>query len=501
MSENAVKPNRKPSLASGRGQKYQWVVLILLTVLFVFIQYQRLVIPQWDQYEDWRQSDTYSIARNYVQFGMDFLRPQLNYDGVSENYAQLELQIMPFLSAIIFRVFGVTTPVICRILSLLFFLSSALFLYFLMRDFAGSACALFGYGVYLFMPLSMLTASAIQPESCALFFYCGGVYFLRRYQNTHQNRFLVLASVMTAVAIMEKTPVIFVGLVFLYVLITVMGKRFYKNPWFYGCGAITLAPPALYLVYSSIFSKFRFVDGIAAKHIFTEQIFSIFTKSCISFFYRSFTRYFGWAIIVLSVLGMLLLHKKEYRFVLMWTVAFALECATIVAVIQFGYYLVFLLPICAMLAALVVKDLAQYRKTLAVAACCFTVISETLVGIPTWRAKTAENNEMEQTGAFIEANTAFDDGIAIAVLNPSWLNAANRRGYRANIQYYDYIPTGPEEEISYFIEHGVRYFAVVNGSIVNDTDGSYLTFLRENFPVHAESENCTIYDLRSGGIG
>ena len=70
--------------------------LAALLALFLAIQLPKLDSVPWDQYESWRQSDTYSIAVNYVQYGMDLLHPQLNYVGVSENYAQLELQIVPF---------------------------------------------------------------------------------------------------------------------------------------------------------------------------------------------------------------------------------------------------------------------------------------------------------------------------------------------------------------------------------------------------------------------
>ena len=86
----------KPTHAAQPDRRPLWEALILaaLLALFLAIQLPKLDSVPWDQYESWRQSDTYSIAVNYVQYGMDLLHPQLNYDGVSENYAQLELQIV-----------------------------------------------------------------------------------------------------------------------------------------------------------------------------------------------------------------------------------------------------------------------------------------------------------------------------------------------------------------------------------------------------------------------
>lgn len=228
----------KPTHAAQPDRRPLWEALILaaLLALFLAIQLPKLDSVPWDQYESWRQSDTYSIAVNYVQYGMDLLHPQLNYDGVSENYAQLELQIVPYLSALVFQLTGTMTPVVPRLLCMLFFLGSAWFLYRLMRGISGRWPALVGLGIYLFLPLSMMTAHVIQPEACALFFYCGGVWLLWRFQQTRRLAFLWGASAMTAVAIMEKTPVAFVGLVFLYVLFSLGGLACLRSPVFYGCG-------------------------------------------------------------------------------------------------------------------------------------------------------------------------------------------------------------------------------------------------------------------------
>ncbi len=475
-----------------------WAVFFLLTGVFLAIQVGRLTVPPWDIYESWRQSDTYSIARNFVQFGMDPLRPQLNYDGVAGNYAQLELQIVPYLSAVIYQLTGSMDPMVCRVLSLGFFLGSGVFVYLLLRTFVKAPAALAGYGMYLFLPLSLLMAAAIQPEACLLFFYCGGVEFLRRYQLTGKIPFLAAASVMTAVAIMEKTPAAFVGLVFLYVLWDKMGKRFYKNPWFYGCGLITLAPPVALLVYSSCRSTFRFVDGIAAKHILTDEFFAIFTPESQEFFAYALPTYLGWGAIVLSLLGMTLLHRKEYRFSLWWTVAFVLETVTIIAIIRFTYYLVFLLPVCAMLAALLIEDLARHRKVLAGAVCVLAACFIAAQGSAVWEW-TEKVEKTEQIGQFIAENTGFDDGVAVGAGTPVYLNAANRRGYRANLRYYDYIPQEPDEEIAYFIDHGVRWMVVREGYIDGDDDGSYLAYVQANYPVHAANELCVIYDLTPEG--
>ena len=341
----------------------------------------------------------------------------------------------------------------------------------------------------------MMTAHVIQPEACALFFYCGGVWLLWRFHQTRRLAFLWGASAMTAVAIMEKTPVAFVGLVFLYVLFSLGGLACLRSPVFYGCGLLTLGPPVALILYTSHHSVFRFVDGIGLKHIFSKEILSIFTAEGQQFFWEALPSRFGWGAVILGCVGLFFAVRRKLHFYGVWALAFALECVTIVAVIRFPYYLVFLLPLCGALSAVAVQSLARVRLPLAAVACAAVAVTTVQGNLALW-PQTQADPVIAEVGQFIQENTQPDEGIAIGVNNPSYLNAANRRGYRANIAYYDYIPTGPEAEVTYFIEHGVRWFVVVQGWVYNDEDGAYRTYLREQFPVAATGTNCVIYDLQ-----
>ncbi|MBQ7934771.1 MAG: glycosyltransferase family 39 protein [Clostridia bacterium] len=473
---------------------YEILILAVIFLLFFGVQATKLTQQPWDHFGSWRQVDTYSIALNYLQYDMNPLMPQFNYDGLSENYVQLELQIMPYLSALLFLLTGTTTHLIPRILCLLFFAGSAVFLYLLIREFCGKVPAMAGVALYLFAPLSLQIARAIQPEACMLFFLCGGIYFLRRFQCTKRPLLLWLASGMTAVAIMEKTPAAFIGLLFLYVLVDVLGKKTLCSPLFYGCGLVTLVPPIAHFLYSSHHSVFHFMDGIAVKHIFSAKIFSLFTSEGLTFFKDTFAVWFGWAFVALAAVGLMIAFGKKYRFLLIWAAAFLLETATIAAVIKFEYYLVFLLPVFAALCAIVLKEIGKQKRWLAATVCIPVLILTSVTSLKVWeRANT--DTIIDRAGNFIAAHTAEGEGVAIGVQNPAYFTAANRRGYRANIDYYDYIPSDPQGEIQYFIDHGVRWFAVAEGGIYNDADGSYLAYLREHFSLAAAEDGCELYDL------
>ncbi len=113
------------------------------------------------------------------------------------------------------------------------------------------------------------------------------VWLLWRFQQTRRLAFLWGASAMTAVAIMEKTPVAFCGAGVSVCALFPGGLACLRSPVFYGCGLLTLGPPVALILYTSHHSVFRFVDGIGLKHIFSKEILSIFTAEGQQFFWEA----------------------------------------------------------------------------------------------------------------------------------------------------------------------------------------------------------------------
>ena len=197
---------------SGSAGADCWLLALLLAAFFLF-QLPRLDQAPWENYDSWRQTDTYTIAQNYAQRDMNPLRPQFNYDGPGDNYVQLELQVMPYLSAVLFKILGREPYWVPRLISLLFFMGSAVFCYGIGRRLLKNRWAALGaFAVYLVMPISLLYSRAIMPEAAALFFYTAAIYFFLRWYQGGGRGALALSGVMMGLAIMEKTPTAFAGL-------------------------------------------------------------------------------------------------------------------------------------------------------------------------------------------------------------------------------------------------------------------------------------------------
>jgi len=470
------------------------MLVIMLFVIFTGMQLPTLGNLPWEKYDSWRQGDTYSIALNFYHREYNILKPQFNYDGAKDNYVQLELQIMPFLAATVFKLINATTPVIPRGINLLFFLGSALYVYLIMRRFASVLPSVLGLAVYLFMPITLLYSRAIMPESPALFFYCGGVYYLLRWYLDDKNAFVWISAVFVAFAITQKAPVVFVGILVLYAFIKKLKTDCLRSGYFYGYGLIALGIPAAYYLCASTIATFKYVNGITVKHIFTHEIISIFTKKGLSFFLTNIPIYFGWVLIIFGITGLLLSFSTERRFILVWAASFLLEWMAIVAVIRLGYYLIFMAPVFAVLCAVAAGDLWKWKRQIGVFAAILVVCTTAYLGIINSRSQIKIDEKIEAAVAFIKKHTGNDDIIAVASVNPIYLSGVNCRGFRANIKCHEHIPQNPEGEIRYFIDHGVTYLFVIDGCIPDDSDG-YFDYLKANYPVVDSNGHCTLYRL------
>lgn len=479
-----------------KQNKRENILLLVILIGYFILQFPKLSNPAYEMIENWRQTDTYSIAINYLQYGMNLFAPQLNYDGIGNIYVQLELQIVPYLSALIFRCIGSASAFVPRLLSLLFYLGSAWFLFRILRRFTALLPAVMGVLLYLFMPVSLLFSRAIMPEACAMFFYCGAIRYLLDWYMERRLHAVWISAIFMAFAILEKIPVAFAGLLVLACFFWKERLDCFRRKEFWGYGIISLGLPLVYYAYASIVSTADCVDSIASKRIFTEGIPAFFTSDALDFFRTEMPDYFGVAVLIVAGVGFLLCFTPERKPLAVWAIAFALELVTIVAIIQFGYYLIFIAPVLAALCAVALENV-KVRNALAAVA-CFAVVfgTELYHAIPYWNSATQVDDSVAHVAQTMDSISEPTDTFAVATGSPIYLNAANRRGYRANLKHYDDIPIGAAEETDYYIQRGISYFVVVDGTVYDDPTGEYLDYLNRTFPIVAQNEDCTIYDMR-----
>ncbi len=82
------------------------VILLSLIFLQLLLTLNHITSPFLD-YHAWRQADTAAIARNFYHNGFNILYPQIDWGGAGPGYVETEFQLVPFLTAVLYQLFGV----------------------------------------------------------------------------------------------------------------------------------------------------------------------------------------------------------------------------------------------------------------------------------------------------------------------------------------------------------------------------------------------------------
>ncbi len=154
---------------------HKWLFLIICIAFFVRLY--RIDYPLLD-WHSWRQVDTASVTREYVQHGIDLLHPRyhdlsslpsgkdnphgyrmVEFPFINAGIASL-IQIFPFLSLV----------ATSRFISILFSLGTLVSLYVFVKQWFGKQTALMSSFVFALLPYSVYYSRVVLPEPAMLFF-------------------------------------------------------------------------------------------------------------------------------------------------------------------------------------------------------------------------------------------------------------------------------------------------------------------------------------------
>jgi len=222
----------------------------------------------------WRQGDTAAIARNFALRKFDIMYPQTTYNGPPPNYVELELQIVPFLAAILYKIFGIH-PVFGRLISIGFSLINVVLLaYFARRlfrsDFAGFAAA----ALSVAYPGSLYYGRTFTPDTAMVCLATAALYASFSWlvdDRPAGGRGFWLASALTALAILAKPVAATILVPIVAIAIWKYGLRSaVRRPAFWGFLAFAVVPFLAYDAYVSSIAEWHWASGITAKHVLPE---------------------------------------------------------------------------------------------------------------------------------------------------------------------------------------------------------------------------------------
>jgi 4-amino-4-deoxy-L-arabinose transferase-like glycosyltransferase len=254
----------------------KWLVIFIVLAAFAvrLIAIDQPFIDPWS----WRQSDVAAIARNFLENGFHFTRPQIDWAGNERGYVGTEFPVLPFVAAFFYRSAGVQEW-IGRIQGVLFFVLALPFFFGLVRRIFGGVVASWATFFYTFAPLGIVASRAFMPDVPSLSLAIIGMYFFLRWIEEERFRWLILSAVLLSLALLIKVPMAIVGAPLFYLAVSDAQKRVPPRKifarweiWFFT--AVVLVPSAIWYWHA-----YRIAERFYPHHFFGAGGFQIMSLS------------------------------------------------------------------------------------------------------------------------------------------------------------------------------------------------------------------------------
>ena len=199
--------------------KWTLIIIVLIAVVVRVIEIEQPFIDPWS----WRQSDVAAIARNYLENGFHFSRPQIDWAGNAEGYVGTEFPILPFIAALCYKITGVQEWT-GRIQGVLFFAAALPFFFLLVRRVFGGTTAAWATFFYAFAPLSVVASRAFMPDVPSLCLALVGMYFFLVWIERNDHRALTASALLISISLLIKLPTALIGTPLLYLAVAARRK-------------------------------------------------------------------------------------------------------------------------------------------------------------------------------------------------------------------------------------------------------------------------------------
>lgn len=195
---------------------------IFLLVLGFAVRLYRFNNPIAD-WHSWRQADTSSVARNFVEYGFDLLHPRMNnisnvQSGLEnpQGYFYTEFPLYDGAQAGFYKAFGYfTLEEWGRLITISMSLMGSIFLFLLLYK-RNKTAAWLAFVFNLFLPYNIYYGRTILPDMSMVAMVLGGLYFFDLSVREVRIKYwcLFISLIFTAIALLLKPYALFYGLVF-----------------------------------------------------------------------------------------------------------------------------------------------------------------------------------------------------------------------------------------------------------------------------------------------
>ncbi|MEK7112082.1 MAG: glycosyltransferase family 39 protein [Patescibacteria group bacterium] len=471
----------------------EYILLSVILLLGFIVRLYKIGNPIAD-WHSWRQADTASVSRTYVEEGIDFLYPR--YQDISsiqtgaynpQGYRFVEFPIYNVIHALLAKNFTLfSLEVWGRLLSITSSLVSTFLLFLIGKRFMGKWGGVLAAFFFAFIPYNIYFTRVILPEPMATTFALSALWFFVKFFDTDKDLYFYLSGLSFCLALLVKPFTLFYAPAIIYLIYLKHGSL----------EKISKDPKLLikYLIFSNIilvpFFAWRAWMGRYPQGI---PFFKWAFNGDQIRFRPAFWRWiFGerLARLLLGTWGLvpftygILKAKKETYFNLYFLLGMFLYVLTFAtANVRHDYYQTFIVPAVALTLAagsLALWEAKNLNRTLSRGILVFSVVL--MLGMGAYQVK--ENYKVNHP-EIIEAGKAVDeltpkDALVIAPYNgdTAFIYQTKRWGWPAI-----------DDSIDKIIEKGADYYVTVN---LNDLDTKMIV---SRFEVVRQTDKYLIADL------
>src|SRR5881396_4396223 len=202
------------SATATRRASHIAIAIWILAVAARLVSINQPYVDHWS----WRQSDVAAIARNFYEGGFRFAFPQIDWAGDATGYVGTEFPILPFLTAICYKVAGIHEW-IGRSQAVIFFAVSLPFFFLLVREVFDNTAAAWATFFFSFAPLNIFAGRSFIPDVPSLSLGIIGLYFFLRWIRNPKATPFYLAAIAISLSILIKVTSIVMAAPILYLVV------------------------------------------------------------------------------------------------------------------------------------------------------------------------------------------------------------------------------------------------------------------------------------------
>ncbi len=425
-----------------------WILLLAAALRFVQID-----SPPVGRHA-WRQCDTASVARNFLDNGHRLLYPQIDWE--IPGYVEMEFPIYPWVTSLIYRFTG-ESMVVARLLAVLGSLLTIWFLFAIVRRILGERAALWAAFVYAVLPANLFFGRTIMPEAWMLAASAAAIYWFGRWVDDDSWLSYALAWLATTLACLLKLTNLYLGLPLVWLAWQRWRAGTFRQGRIWLYGLLVTLPLVLWYDHA-----YRLGQEFGASfHILTAAgsdkwgIWSLLIDP--RFYERVFLGYLGgrmltWVGLLLLVIGIFLPRRApRERLFDVW----GLAVVTVLLLasggsLQHDYYsLPLLLPAAVFMAKVFDRGWESARPWLTAALVAILLLSGYRY-LGTLGDEREPGPDLEIAEALAAATLPEERVISCDQSDPVWFYLSNRRGWGRDCEALG------ENEIDEMIRRGAR---------------------------------------------